>query len=185
MALIYITGASGAGKSTVRAELRRRGYPAHGTDEDGLSRWFDNRTGAEVSMPTDPAHRDDNWFMHHTYRLPPETVLRVAAAVGDKVGFICGTVGNDDQIWDLFTAVISLSIDAATVRRRLAERVDSFGSTEDELQRVLAWHANVDADNRRFGAILIDASPPVTEVVDHLLTELELVPGLADGEPDL
>lgn len=58
--------------------------------------------------------------------------------------------------------------------RRLAERVNSFGSTDDELQRVLAWHANVDADNLRFGAMLIDASRPVADVVDHLLTELGL-----------
>ncbi|MDX6241828.1 MAG: hypothetical protein QOG10_6652 [Kribbellaceae bacterium] len=174
MTLIYVTGASGAGKSTVRTELQRRGYVAYGTDEDGLSRWFENRSGAEVSMPVDPTRRDDDWFAKNTYRLPPVTVRRLAAEVGDGVGFICGTVGNDDQIWDLFTAVVSLSIDAGTVRRRLVERVNSFGSTEDELQRVLAWHANVDADNLRFGALLIDASPPVAEVVDQLLTELDL-----------
>jgi hypothetical protein len=79
-------------------------------------------------MPTDPAHRDDAWFAHHTSRLPPEAVLRIAAEVGDSVGFICGTVGNE----------------------------------------------TVDADNLRFGAHLIDANPPVTEVVDQLLAHLDL-----------
>jgi dephospho-CoA kinase len=34
MALIYVIGASGAGKSTVRTELQRRGYMAYDTDED-------------------------------------------------------------------------------------------------------------------------------------------------------
>jgi hypothetical protein len=174
MALIYVTGASGAGKSTVRTELHRRGYLTYGTDEDGLSRWFDNRTGTEVSMPTDPAHRDGDWYAHHTYRLPPETVLRVAAEVGDGIGFVCGTVGNDHEIWDLFTAVISLSVDAETIRQRLTHRLNSFGSTDDELRRILDWHAAVDADNLRFGAHLIDATPPVTEVVDHLLAALDL-----------
>lgn len=33
---------------------------------------------------------------------------------------------------------------------------------------------NVDADNLRFGAMLIDASRPVADVVDHLLTGLDL-----------
>ncbi|MDX6253130.1 MAG: hypothetical protein QOF10_6490 [Kribbellaceae bacterium] len=87
MALIYVTGASGAGKSTVCAELRRRGYPA-------------------------------------------------------------------------------------------------FGSTEDELRRVLAWYSTVDADNLRFGAYIIDASAPVAEVVDHVLAELGLGPRLADRDAD-
>jgi hypothetical protein len=173
MALVYVTGASGVGKSTVRMELQRRGYLAFGSDEDGLARWFDS-SGAEVSMPADPSGRDDTWFAHNTYRLPPETVRRLGRQVGDRVGFICGTVGNDNEIWDLFTAVISLSVDADTVRRRLAGRVNSFGSTEDEMARVLEWHANVDADNSRFGAVLIDASGPVEDVVDELLTALDL-----------
>ena len=173
MALIYITGASGAGKSTVRAELQRRGYLAYDTDEDGLARWFENRSGTEVSMPADPSQRDDNWYANNTYRLPLETVQRLAAEVEDGIGFVCGTVGNDDEIWEQFKAVISLSIDTETVRRRLSERVGGFGSAGDELQRVLAWHAQVDADNSQYGAILIDATPPVAEVVDRLLTELQ------------
>jgi hypothetical protein len=37
-----------------------------------------------------------------------------------------------------------------------------------------AWHANVDADNLRFGAVLVDANHPTAEVVDQLLTELGL-----------
>jgi dephospho-CoA kinase len=35
MGLIYVTGISGSGKSTVRAELRARGFFAHDVDEDG------------------------------------------------------------------------------------------------------------------------------------------------------
>jgi hypothetical protein len=167
--LVYVTGASGAGKSTVRAELLRRGYTAYDSDEDGLARWFDDRTGAEVKLPVDPARRDDAWFANNTYRLPPETVQRLAIEAGDGLAFVCGTVGNDNEIWDLFARVISLSVDAATVRRRLVGRANGFGSTEAELERVLAWHARVDADNERYGAVLIAASGPVGEVVDRLL----------------
>jgi len=36
------------------------------------------------------------------------------------------------------------------------------------------WYAQVDAGNSQYGAILIDANPPVGEVVDPLLTELHL-----------
>jgi hypothetical protein len=173
MALIYITGISGAGKSTVRAELVRRGYPAYDTDEGGLARWFENASGTEVSMPEDPGRRDDDWFANYTYRLPPETVRRIAAEV-DEVGFVCGVVGNDNEIWDLFAAVINLSIPADLLRKRLAGRVDAFGASADELERVLGWQARVDRDNSQYGAVMIDASGPVEVVVDELLAELEL-----------
>lgn len=165
MPLVYVTGASGAGKSTVRRELQRRGFTAYDVDEDGLARWFDHG-GTEVPMPTE---RDDAWFAGNAYRLPPETVRRLVEELGETVGFICGTVGNDNEIWDLFSQVISLSVDAETVRQRIAERGHGFGSTPDELRRILDWHANVDSDNARYGATLVDAGRPVGEVVDGIL----------------
>ncbi|MFC6157691.1 AAA family ATPase [Kribbella jiaozuonensis] len=161
MGLVYLTGSSGVGKTTVGGELRRRGYLVY--DVDGLARWFHNVSGVEVSMP---AERDDAWFADYTYRLPVETVRRIAQEVGDGVGFVCGTVGNDGEIWELFDAVVSLSVDAGTLRRRLVGRAGAFGSSGDELERVLAWHARVDVDNAGYGAVLVDATGPVAEVAD-------------------
>ncbi len=167
MPLFYVVGASGAGKSTVCAELVRRGHRAYDVDADGLGEWRDQR-GTAVPMP-EAALRDDAWFAAHTYTLPPATVRRLVTEVGDAVGFVCGTVGNEGEIWELFAHVISLSVDADTVRRRIAQRPDGFGSSEEELRRILNWHATIDADNARFGATLVDASQPVTAVADEVL----------------
>ena len=41
MSLIYITGISGSGKSTVLRELAKQGYEAHGVDEEGYADWID------------------------------------------------------------------------------------------------------------------------------------------------
>lgn len=164
---MYLTGSSGVGKTTVGGELRKRGYLVYDVDVDGLARWFED--GFEVSMPT---YRGDAWFAEHTYRLPTETVRRIAGEVGDGVAFVCGTVGNDGEIWELFDAVISLSVDAETLRQRLVGRRGGFGSDGAELERVLAWHSRVDTDNAGYGAVLVDASGPVVEVADRVLAVL-------------
>ncbi|HET6299381.1 MAG TPA: hypothetical protein VFG33_38810 [Kribbella sp.] len=106
-------------------------------------------------------------------QLPPATVLRVAGEVGDHLGFICGTTGNEGEVWELFDAIVSLSVEVQALRERLASR-GSFGSSEAELQRVLRWQHNIDAVNAGFGALIVDASGPVDEVVNQLLADLEV-----------
>jgi predicted ATPase len=83
MRLVYLTGSSGVGKTAVGEELRRRGFAVYDVDADGLARWFANGTGVEVRMPP---YRDDAWFAGHTYRLPVETVRRIANGVLDALG---------------------------------------------------------------------------------------------------
>jgi hypothetical protein len=84
--------------------------------------------------------------------------------------FVCGTVGNEGELWDLFDAVVSLSLDEATIRRRLATRTPgSFGSTPDDVRRILGWAATIDEDNARYGALLVDASGPVQQVAELIL----------------
>lgn len=167
MALVYVTGTSGAGKTTVRAELRRRGYAAFDTDEDRLSRWFENGSGVELELPADPTGRDDAWYANHTQRIPPAQLRRLD---GDGLVFVCGTAGNEVEIWDQFALVVNLSVDAETIRQRLETRGgNAFGSTEAEVERVLVWHENRDENYDRFGAVRIDATQPVAAVVDQIL----------------
>ncbi|GAA2758959.1 AAA family ATPase [Actinopolymorpha rutila] len=170
MPLVWVTGTSGVGKSTVRAELRRRGFVAYDTDEDHLSRHFDRETGAEVLYPELAAQRTAEWFARHVQRVSPESVRRISAEVGDRLGFVCGSTENEDELWGEFAVVVHLSADPETIRRRLARRPpDAFGGTEEEVERILGWHAGSDAAYERFGARRVDATQPVGNVVDELL----------------
>ncbi|WP_406046903.1 hypothetical protein [Kribbella sp. NBC_00889] len=38
----------------------------------------------------------------------------------------------------------------------------------------LAWHATAELSNARYGALIVDATPPPSKVVDNLLTALDL-----------
>lgn len=163
MGLIYVTGTSGVGKTTVGKELGRRGYVVYDVDVDGLACWYENESGREVPMSD---RRDDRWYAEHTYRLPPETVRRLTPRGG--IAFIAGAVGNEDQIWDLFDLVIQLTVDAATLEERLRAR-GSFGSGGDELARVLAWQRRADLDNVRYGARPVSAEGPPGQVADLVL----------------
>jgi thymidylate kinase len=167
--LIWITGISGVGKSSVRAELRERGYEAYGTDEEGLARWVNTSTGA-VTSGADAALRDREFLAHNEWRVDPELVHQLADRAMNRPAFLCGAVNNEVEVWDLFAGTILLSVDEATVRDRLAGRVtNDFGKSAHELELVLGWHKTFDEEHRRDGSVIVDATRPVCEVVDEIL----------------
>ena len=82
----------------------------------------------------------------------------------------CGGVANDIEVWDLFSRVIYLAIDEQTLRDRLGSRTSNdFGKAPEELAAVLEWHKVGEADHRSFGAVVIDATIPLPEVVDKVV----------------
>ena len=83
--------------------------------------------------------------------------------------FLSGSVDNELDVWDLFTAVVCLVVDDATLRSRLAARPDPYGKAPDELANILAWNKTCEANYRRFGASIVDASRSLNEVVEDVL----------------
>ncbi len=87
----------------------------------------------------------------------------------DERVFLSGSVDNELDVWDLFTAVVCLVVDDATLRRRLAARPDHYGKAPDELANILEWNRTCEANYRRFGASIVDASRPLNTVVEDVL----------------
>jgi adenylylsulfate kinase-like enzyme len=59
--LVWVTGVSGAGKSTVRRCLAERGIRAHDVDEDEFRQWLDKETDEPIVEPSnwhEPARVD-------------------------------------------------------------------------------------------------------------------------------
>jgi hypothetical protein len=179
MALYYVTGLSGTGKSSVLRELRARGYHARGVDEDGYADWINRVTGRR-----DPFPRDDPGFDFHAWYAAHYWVLSVArisvlsratARLGEPV-FLCGSASGDDVVWQLFDKVIALVADEVTIRQRLAARPGGFGTAPGELADVLLWHAGFETAYRAFGATIIDATMPLPDVVNEILATSLPVP---------
>ena len=171
MPLIYITGNSGAGKSSVRKELQRRGFEAHDTDDDGITTWRHKVTGEQAERPEEESSRTKEWYEQHEWKISRQKVQEFAARAKDKPIFLCGSPTNADDMLDLYDKVICLTTDKQTLQRRIATRTDhDYGKAPNELRDILGWHDSFQDRYRKYGAVMIDATKPLNEVVDEILS---------------
>jgi gluconate kinase len=170
MSLVYVTGISGSGKSAVCTELQRRGQEAHDTDADGYAVWVDCRTGRATAAGARADERTPGWLERHEYCLVPARVEELASRAEGRLAFLCGVAANEHDVWHLFSRVIYLAVDEPTLRHRLDTRTtNDFGKSSHELEQILEWHRVGEDQYRAFGALVVDASRPLGDVVDDLV----------------
>ena len=151
-----IEGVSGTGKTTVCAELRRRGYHAiHGDRE--LSYQGDPKTGERLEG-----------FAHEHHIWDVNKVRSLVASQDFAASFFCGGARNLSQFIDLFDQVFVLEVGRNTLIRRLAERTENeWGGRSVERELIMRRHATKqDTPNN---GVVIDATAPIAHVVDEIL----------------
>ena len=167
-----IDGFSGAGKTAVCTELQRRGYQAiHG--DRVLAYRGDPQTGLPVDPETDPPTA--TWMSeHHIWDV--EKVKAIAANQDEAVTFFCGGSRNSSKYIALFDGVFILAVDLDTSLRRIAERValdpTDWGGTPEE--REITVHMYHTKEEIPKNGIIIDATPPLAQVVDEILRLCEV-----------
>ncbi|MDQ5885784.1 MAG: hypothetical protein QG593_553 [Patescibacteria group bacterium] len=158
--IIQIDGISGTGKTTTSDELIKRGYNAIDADE-AFGYFGDPETGE----PTDEQ-------IQHNWIWDIEKIRSLAKASEDEPIFVCGGAMNQDKARDLFATRFTLVIDDDTMRHRLTTRTNNdFGKHPDDLARQLEWNQGAADYARSIGAIVIDATKPIEQVVDDILAE--------------
>lgn len=168
MPLVWVTGSSGVGKSTVCALLKSRGERAVDADWEGYNHWVDRTSGQVVADPPDPVPAA--WLERCAWRIRRAEVETLAARVYDKTAFLCGSVENEVDVRDLFDLVVCLVVDNETLRDRLETRTtNAFGKHPEELAAALAWNEGVESRYRRISATFIDGTRPPPEVADAIL----------------
>ena len=161
MALCWVTGVSGTGKSTIVRELQHAGELAW--DGDDFSSWRDRETGGAVASP---ARLPVGWVAQHAWVIDPAAVRRCRVEAAGRMGYLAGGSENEADVWDQFDAVVYLVASDDTLRQRLATRTDNdFGKRDEELAMVLGWNAVREQRYRGVGAVTVDATRPLPEVV--------------------
>lgn len=166
--LVWITGASGAGKSTVCSLLKARGELAVEADWEGFNHWVDRVSGQVVTDPPDPVPQ--GWLDRFGWRISRARVEALAVEAGERDAFLCGCVENEAEVWDLFDLVVCLVIDDGTMRERLRTRTsNSFGKHPEELAAALGHNVHMEARYRGLGAVIVDGTWSLEEVADAVL----------------
>lgn len=147
---MLITGMSGTGKSTVLAELSRRGHRVVDTDEPG---W-------KVATPVGGA--SEPWWDLDRMR---------ALLDAHRSGwlFVTGCVRNQGQFYDRFDAVVLLSAPIEVLLARVSVRDNPFGSTPQD-------RAEIADDLATFEPVLragVDHEITTTAPLDDVVRALE------------
>lgn len=172
MPLVYITGLSASGKSTVCKELQKLNIEAHDADNEGFNRWYNRKTGLPIIkwLINNNAIKSEKWTIKYSWNTSRIKVKRLAKKAKNKLIFLCGVSANEETVWNLFDKVVCLAIDKKTLKYRLATRTtNDFGKVPHELKKVLGWHETYLDEMRKKKVTVIDATQPIKDVVKQVL----------------
>jgi len=142
---------SGTGKSSALAELRKLGFTVVDTDDPGWTEWSDDAGG---------------------YVWREDRIAELLAGAAGPSLYVSGTVSNQGRFYPRFDEVVLLSAPADVLLRRIANRrTNSYGKTDRQRELVLRHLAEVEPLLRRSCTLEIDATQPLTSIVEQL-TEL-------------
>jgi shikimate kinase len=141
---------SGAGKSTVLAELARRGHRVVDTDDGGWSE--------DVPLP-------DGSGLERVWR--EDMMSALLAQGGDGPLFVSGCTSNQGKFYDRFDALVVLTAPMDVLLERLATRTTNpFGKDPAERDRILMDIATVEPLLRRPATVEISTNGPLKDTVE-------------------
>jgi hypothetical protein len=166
--LVWVTGNSGVGKSTVCEFLKGQGELAVDADYEGYNHWADRGSGQAAADPPYPT--PPGWLDSFAWRISRAKVAALKVRAQGKTAYLCGSAENEADVRDLFDLVICLVADSEAIRDRLLTRTtNAFGKNPEELAAALDVNEGLESAYRRLGATIIDGSRPLPEIAEAVL----------------
>lgn len=148
MRRVLITGMSGTGKSSALAALGQLGFRVVDTDEPGWTEWSEHEGG---------------------YVWREERIAQLLAREDGPSLYVSGTVSNQGRFYSRFDAVVLLTVPAEVLLTRIGNRTTNpFGKTAEQRETILRDLAEVEPRLRLTCTHEIDATQPLTAVVEQL-----------------
>ncbi|MBX4201913.1 AAA family ATPase [Candidatus Saccharibacteria bacterium] len=163
-----ITGVAGSGKTSLAAELRKRGIAAYDTEE-GFSYYADKQTGERVVRPHEPTQE---WYDKHHRVFDEHVLMNLIKKHANEPLYICSITANQSKFYPLFDKLFLLTAPDEVITHRLGTRTNNyFGRHPLDLARVIGRHEQFDEELKADGAIIIDSTQPIEAVADEILAQ--------------
>jgi dephospho-CoA kinase len=151
MPQVLVTGMSGTGKSTALQILGQRGHRVVDTDTDQWSHWVSSPDGSP------------DWIWRE------EAINRLLASPQHGHLFVAGCKTNQGKFYHQFDHIALLSAPAEVLLARISARGSNpYGKRPEERALILQYLAEVEPRLRATATIEIDASAPISQVVQQL-----------------
>lgn len=163
---VYVTGVSGTGKTTVAEELEKRGIHTISVDETpGLCMWVDKQTRKKVGYN----HPLDKEFIEGHEYICDEKKLENLMEEKEGTAVVLGVVSNQDNLLHLFDKIVLLKCEPEVFLDRIQKRTNNeFGKDETAQELLSNWYKKYEKEMQDKGAVSVDASRPIEEVVEEV-----------------
>ena len=170
MSAFLVTGNPGSGKTTLAAELARRGLIAIDPDYDAKLSYWEDDTGACTQKSEGPALPDEQWLRTHHW-VWSRCRLQELLTEHEEPVFVCGIALNIHEVVDLFERIFLLRIDADTQEQRLLayDTMNPPGRYEAGRQQIREGRPIFESQMLELGAVALDGTAPTSRVADQLL----------------
>lgn len=167
---VLITGFPGTGKTSIAAELKKRGHSAYDPEKMYAYMHLENRSSGKHLVMPENAERGwydttgaFNWDIQKVSHL-----LEVNADI-----FICSLANNMNLLADQFDLTFVLCPDDFTLEQRLHKRNTGLSTSYNQLQDILTLHKQFEDSLVGKGAIKVDVKADIPVIVDRILNAVQ------------
>lgn len=171
MALYFITGVNGSGKTTVHNTLTQQGYVSFDVDNPAIGGAY-NLTTHQFERIPQANQRTPAWFKSHEWRIHDAALNRLLKR--KETIFLCGKAHNQHKFYEKLKIIFVLDVPKETMFKRLSSRKNNdFGKTETEIRLASAQYDTLSGLSKLKNVLLIDATNDPNTVVANILSYVD------------